>query len=93
MDFNANPKIFDNLIIDNAKTRNGKLKSQFASAHGLGTLVLNNDSQKIFAGLFEIIYQVRCHLVHGSLKPTSENHEVVKYCYLILWDCLVKFCD
>lgn len=93
MDFNANPKVSDNLIIDNAKTRRGKLKSKFASAHDLGTLVLNNDSQKIFAGLFEIIYQVRCHLVHGSLKPTSENHEVVKYCYLILWDCLAVFCD
>lgn len=92
MDFNANPKIFENLIIDNAKTKSGKLKNQFASAHGLGTLVLNNDSQKIFAGLFEVIYQVRCHLVHGSLEPNNKNHEVARYCYLILFECLKGFC-
>lgn len=92
MDFNANPKIFENLIIDNAKTKSGKLKNQFASAHGLGTLVLNNDSQKIFAGLFEVIYQGRCHLVHGSLEPNDKNHEVARYCYLILFECLKGFC-
>lgn len=84
---------YANLIIHNAKTKKGKLRKVYSGSHDLGNLVLISEIQTIFVGIFEIIYQVRCHLVHGSLKPTEENHEVVKYCYLILWDCLKGFCD
>lgn len=84
---------YKNLIIHNAKTKKGKLKKAYSGSHDLGNLVLISDISMIFAGIFEIIYQIRCHLVHGSLNPTPENHEVVKYCYLILWDCLNGFCD
>lgn len=93
LDYQSSPKKVENLIIDNAKTQSGKLKKNHQNAHDLGTLVLIGDTEKIFAGIFEIIYQVRCHLVHGSLKPNPENHEVVKYCYLILFDCLKGFCE
>lgn len=89
----ANAVAYKNLVIHNAKTKAGKLRKKYANAYDLGNLVLIENIPSIFAGLFEIIYQVRCHLVHGSLKPTPENHEVVKYCYLILWDCLAGFCD
>jgi len=34
--------------------------------------------------LLEIIYQVRCQLVHGQIEPKDENHEVVKQCYFLL---------
>ncbi|HGO5814996.1 TPA: hypothetical protein ACK3JR_000849 [Mannheimia haemolytica] len=89
----TNSVAYQNLVIHNAKTYVGKLKKQYANAHDLGNLVLVGDIPKIFSGLLEIIYQVRCHLVHGSLNPIPENHEVVKYCYLILWDCLKGFYD
>lgn len=85
------PEAYESLIIKNAKTNKGKLKSS-VSGFDLGDIVLINDTQKIFAGCFEIIYQVRCQLVHGNLDPTEENMDTVKYCYLILFDLLKPFC-
>jgi hypothetical protein len=38
--------------------------------------------------ILEIIYQVRNMLLHGKLNPDKDEHEVVKYCYLILWDLM-----
>jgi hypothetical protein len=82
---------YSSIIIKNAKTITGKLK---AGVNGvdLGDIVFINDSKKVFAGLFEIIYQVRCLLVHGDLEPTDDNHEIIKYCYLILADLMRPFC-
>lgn len=50
----------------------------------LDELFITNDLDIFFAGLIEIIYQIRCLLIHGDLEPSKENHEVVKYCYFIL---------
>jgi hypothetical protein len=87
----AVPTAYTEITIKNAKTITGKLK---ASVNGVdfGDLVFINDSKKVFAGLFEIIYQVRCLLVHGVLEPTEDNHEIIKYCYLILADLMKPFC-
>jgi hypothetical protein len=44
-----------------------------------------NDNETIFAGLIEVIYQIRCYLFHGGLEANDEaHHEVVRYCYEIL---------
>jgi hypothetical protein len=40
--------------------------------------------KEVFSGLLEIIYKVRCLLVHGQLEPTKENHDVVRQCYFVL---------
>lgn len=50
------------------------------------TLKLTDDKSALFNGLLEIIYQVRCQLVHGQLNPEgdSHHHEVVKQCYFLL---------
>lgn len=48
------------------------------------TLKLTDDRSALFNGLLEIIYQVRCQLVHGQLEPSEVNHEVVKQCYFLL---------
>lgn len=48
------------------------------------TLKLTDDRSALFNGFLEIIYQVRCQLVHGQLEPNDENHEVVKQCYFLL---------
>ena len=87
----AVPTAYTEITIKNAKTITGKLK---ANVNGVdfGDLVFINDSKKVFAGLFEIIYQVRCLLVHGDLEPTEDNHEIIKYCYLILADLMKPFC-
>jgi hypothetical protein len=82
---------YSSLIIKNPKTITGKLKAGISGVD-LGDIVFINDSKKVFAGLFEIIYQIRCLLVHGDLEPTDDNHEIIKYCYLILADLMRPFC-
>ena len=47
-------------------------------------LKLTESKDDIFNGLLEIIYKVRCLLVHGDLEPSKENHEVVRHCYGLL---------
>lgn len=54
----------------------------------LDRIYITSDKGKFFAGLLEIIYQVRNMLVHGKINPDKDEHEVVKYCYLILWDLM-----
>ena len=85
------PTAYTSVIVKNAKKKNGKLK---ASANGVdfGDMVFINDSERVFAGLFEIIYQIRCLLVHGDFDPTNDNQEIIKYCYLILVDLMKPFC-
>lgn len=48
-------------------------------------LKVTDDKSVLFNGLIEIIYQIRCQLVHGQLEPNNENHEVVKQCYFLLY--------
>lgn len=48
------------------------------------TIAIDNRDEKVFVALIEIIYQMRCLLLHGQLEPTNENHEIIKYAYLLL---------
>ncbi len=80
------------LIISDAKTKSGKLKAKVRGVD-LGEVVISDDTIMIFAALIEIIYQVRCMLFHGEFEPSDDNHEVVKYCYLILHDLMKDFCS
>lgn len=50
----------------------------------LDQIFISSNKQNFFAGLLEIIYQVRNMLVHGKLNPDKDEHDVVKYCYRIL---------
>lgn len=54
----------------------------------LDTIYIISDIEKVFAGLFEIIYQVRNCLIHGHMNPGDNEYKVVKYCYLILYDLM-----
>jgi len=54
----------------------------------LDQIFITSNRQHCFAGLLEIIYQVRNMLVHGSLNPDKDEHDVVKYCYRILWEIM-----
>lgn len=89
---NNDKTAYEDIVVKNARTKTGK-KRRGVSGIDLGEIVLINDIQKVFAGLFEIIYQVRCQLVHGNLNPTDENFDTVKYCYFILYDLLKPFCS
>jgi hypothetical protein len=71
----VNPKSFGSLVV----------KRNASGIKISDTLKLAADKSVLFNGLLEIIYQVRCQLVHGQMEPTDENHEVVKQCYFLLY--------
>ncbi len=87
----SNSDAYNNIIIQNAKSTTGKIKENVEGVD-LGDIVVKKQPEKVFAGLFEIIYQVRCCLVHGELEPSDDSHEVVKYCYSILFQLMKSFC-
>lgn len=65
--------------------RNGKVKKEDEEkVIQLDSKYIVNNTELVFAGLFELIYQVRNMVVHGHIKPEKDEHDVVKYCYLIL---------
>jgi len=49
-----------------------------------------NEKDKLFAGFIEILYQIRCALFHGDLKPNSENERVIKLLYLVTTEITKK---
>lgn len=73
------------LLTPNPKTF-GKLQVNLRSSgiHINDNLKLTDDKSVLFNGFLEIIYQVRCQLVHGQMEPNTENHEVVKQCFFLL---------
>ena len=54
----------------------------------LDQIYITSNKQHCFAGILEMIYQVRNMLVHGKLNPDKDEHDVVKYCYRILWELM-----
>ncbi len=77
---------FDNYLLTPHPKTYGSLivKLRASGIHISDTLKLTEDKSALFNGLLEIIYQVRCQLVHGQMEPNAENHEVVKQCYFLL---------
>ena len=77
------------LIIRPKINQDGKVHADDApSVIQLDKIFITSNKNIFYAGLFEIIYQIRNMLVHGNLNPGKEEHEIVKYCYLILWDLM-----
>lgn len=81
---------FENcLLTPNPKTYGSLLVKPRASGIRISdTLKLVDNKSTLFNGLLEIIYQVRCQLVHGQMEPSTENHEVVKQCYFLLHELM-----
>lgn len=50
----------------------------------LGSVYVVNDIEIFYKGTLELIYQIRCLLFHGELEPTEENHQIVRYAYLVM---------
>ncbi len=65
---------YQNLI--KTSTQRNKIK--------LGSSFVVNDKEVLHKGTIELIYQVRCLLFHGNLEPTDENHQIIKYAYLVI---------
>jgi len=79
--------VFGNcLLTPHPKTYgNLKVNKQVSGITINEALKLTDDKSALFNGFLEIIYQVRCQLIHGQLEPNAENHEVVKQCYFLLY--------
>jgi len=75
----ANPRINrDNTVHKDDEDKVIKLDSKY----------ITSDTKIVFAGLFEMIYQIRNMVIHGHVKPEKDEHDVIKYCYLILSDLI-----
>ncbi len=101
IDFNQKDDVnaYEDIIERNALKANGDFRANrsgiilnYDNVNVNNSLVFSSETEKVFAGLVEIIYQTRCMLVHGNLAPSKENHEVIKYCYFILFELMVDFC-
>lgn len=51
-------------------------------------IFITDEVSKIYHSYIEILYQVRCRLIHGSLTPERENERIIKYLYLTLKDLM-----
>lgn len=67
--------IYENLM----RTSGQHNKIELASG-----IFITDEIPKIYRAYIEILYQVRCKLFHGDLKPNRENERTVKYLYLTL---------
>lgn len=56
----------------------------------LGGIRFVNDTTKISRGVVEILYLLRCSLMHGELSPDYNASEVYKYAYEVLSKTLKK---
>ncbi len=78
-----------NLIKSPERNKDGSVHANDeADVVKLDKVFISSNRQHCFAGVLEIIYQVRNMLVHGKLSPDKDKHDVVKYCYRILWELM-----
>lgn len=77
---------FENcLLTPNPKTYGNLVVNKLASGIKISDMLkLTDDKSALFNGFLEIIYQVRCQLVHGQLEPNDDTHEAVKQVYFLL---------
>ena len=87
-DYN-NKEIITNLLVNPRIKKDGTVFEAFKdSVIKLDTIYVTSNLSELFAGIFEIIYQVRNNLIHGHMNPGNNEYEVVKYCYFVLYDLM-----
>jgi hypothetical protein len=75
IDNQTTPKTYENLLRESGQHNKIELiKDKYIDA----------DTHKVYKSYIEILYQMRCILLHGNLNPTPENERVIKYLYLTL---------
>ena len=88
IDYN-NPNNVINLVINPRINADGSVNANdLPLVVKLDKIYITSNLEQMFSGMLEIIYQVRNILVHGNMNPEKDEHNVVKYCYLILWDLM-----
>ena len=65
--------------------KNYQLKNSNVSGYvKIGKLYIKNDVNAIWPYYVEITYMLRNQLVHGTMPPTEENHQIIRNCYIAL---------
>ena len=54
-------------------------------------IVFITERAKVSRGLIEVLYLLRCSLMHGEVFPDQNSNEVYKFAYYILATVLKKF--
>jgi hypothetical protein len=73
-----------NLIINKSQTEQMKESGEENLFIDLGSICVTSDMEVLYKGTIELIYQIRCLLFHGQLEPTEDNHQIIKYTYLVM---------
>ena len=55
-----------------------------------GNIVFLPDVDRVSRGIVEVLYLLRCSLIHGEVSPDNSSNEVYKYAYAILTAVLKK---
>lgn len=88
IDYNAKETKMNLLMSPRIKEDGTVFERDKESVIKLDTIYVTSDYEKLFAGIFEAIYQIRNCLIHGHMNPGTDEYEVVKYCYLVLYDLM-----
>lgn len=88
IDYNNKDDKTDLIKNPNVKKNGEVFEDERDSVIKLESIYVTSDLEKLFAGIFEIIYQIRNCLIHGHMNPGIEEYEVVKYSYLVLYDLM-----
>lgn len=53
-------------------------------------IIFINERSKVSRGVIEVLYLLRCSLMHGEVTPDNNSLEVYKYAYYVLAEVLKK---
>lgn len=53
-------------------------------------IVFIAERAKVSRGIIEVLYLLRCSLMHGEVTPDGNSSEVYKYAYFVLASVLKK---
>ncbi len=53
-------------------------------------IIFINERSKVSRGIIEVLYLLRCSLMHGEVTPDNNSLEVYKYAYYVLAEVLKK---
>jgi len=64
---------------------NNRLKAKSVNGYiKIERLFIQDNGYDLWPYLLEIIYMVRCMLVHGVMDPTAENHKLIQSTFIVL---------
>ena len=76
IDWNNGQPNFESVLVGNASHDRLEIENG---------LWVEDNPERLFAAYMEIVYQIRCALIHGNLAPVDQNERVIRHLYLTLY--------